>query len=241
MKEKLARLKLLQAVDQILDGLKEQRESLPQDLAELESRVAAKAAARDEIHLRHKDLSSLKSSREIDRANENDRVKKYEGRLQEIKTNREYQALLREVGFAKKAAAELDDEISRLGQELETLAEQVAAADSELEQERAVLNERRSDIERTLTEVEKAYEEEKKNHESLMKEIPRDLLSRYNLVRRRTNLVVVNVGSGACHGCFMALPPQLFNQVRRVDQLYTCPNCHRILFYEQPAAEEAKV
>lgn len=242
LKEKLARLKLLQAVDQVLDGLQQQRASLPQQVAELEAELAKLQALAQSVTQVHKDLVAQKKKRELDQAEELDRVKKYEARLREIKTNREYQALLREIGFAKKAAAEIEEELSKLNEDIKARKDEVAKAEAAVTSKEQEISVRRKETEKTLKEVEKSFAVESKRREELLKDIPRDLLSRYNLIRRRTNLVVVNAKSGACQGCFMALPPQLYNQVRRLDNLYTCPNCHRILLYEpQPAPEAAKV
>ena len=242
MKEKLARLKLLQAVDQVLDGLKEQRDALPRELAELEAELAALQDRHDRVQERYQELTTLKGSRGIDRTKELDQAKRYEAQLQEVKNNREYQALLREVGFAKKAAAELEEEISRIGEEIAQYEGELETATTELESKKQQVEQKRQEAETSREEVERSLAEEAKRYDELRKDIPRDLLSRYNLVRKRTNLVVVGVGAGACHGCFMALPPQLYNQVRRVDTLYTCPNCHRVLFHEpEPAAEQEAV
>ena len=239
MKEKLTRLKLLQSVDQVLDGLKEQRDVLPRELAELEAEMETLQAHHDRIQARFTELTALKSSRGLDRTKELDHVKKYESQLQETSNNREYQALLREVGFAKKAAAELEEELGRISEEIAQHEEQLQTAAEQLEGKKQDVAAKRVEAEESTKNVERTLAEESKRYEELLKDIPRDLLSRYNLVRKRTNLVVVGVGAGACHGCFMALPPQLYNQVRRVDTLYTCPNCHRVLFHEPEAPVEA--
>ncbi len=240
MKEKLSQLKLLQAVDQVIDGLDEQRKTLPKQQAELEAELAELEAAANQAAAQHKEVVDLRARRELDQAEENDRVKKYEARLKDIKTNREYQALLREVGFAKKAAGEIDEELKRLREEIDRLAGEVEAARERTQGKREALQQKQREIRELLAEVEASHGAEDKRRQELLGEVPRDLLSRYNLVRKRTNLVVVNVRAGACQGCFMSLPPQLYNQVRRVDTLYTCPNCHRILFYE-PQEEPVKV
>jgi uncharacterized protein len=233
LKDKLGRLKLLQAVDQVIDGLEQQRKSLPERVEELRQEAAELEATFAKANALHQESVDLRNRRELDRTEEHDRAKKYEVRLRDIKNNREYQALLREIGFAKKAAAEHEEEIIRLKGEIEAQAAQVAVLRAQVETKLAEVAAQNKDTNQALKEVESTYKIEVKRRVSLLEEIPPDLMSRYNLVRKRTNLVVVSVGSGACHGCFMSLPPQLYNQVRRVDTLYTCPNCHRILFFEQ--------
>lgn len=239
MKEKIGRLKLLQAVDQVLDGLQQQRDALPAQVNELEQQRAILQTTYERLKQEADELESNKKRRELDHSEENDRAKKYDARLKDLKTNREYQALLREIGFAKKAAAELSEEVKRLDGELKTKKADLEKAKAELDEKAADIAAKKKDVDKALKEVEKSYAAEFKRHEELLNEIPKDLLSRYKLVRKRTNLVVVNAKSGACQGCFMSLPPQLFNQVRRGDTLYTCPNCHRILTYEAPEPAKA--
>lgn len=239
MKEKIGRLKLLQAVDQVLDGLQQQKDELPRQVAELEEQKNALQATYDRLKAEVDELEANKKRRELDHSEENDRAKKYDARLKDLKTNREYQALLREIGFAKKAATELSEEVKRLDGELKVKKVDLEKAKGELDEKGAEIGAKRKDVDKALKEVEKSYNAEHKRHEELLTEIPRDLLSRYKLVRKRTNLVVVNAKAGACQGCFMSLPPQLFNQVRRGDILYTCPNCHRILTYEAPEPAKA--
>jgi uncharacterized protein len=186
------------------------------------------------------ELEELLQRRELDRNEENDRVKKYEARLKDIKNNREYQALVREIGFAKKAGSELEEEIARLKESLGVRKEEVDTAAALVEEKKAALAAKKAEADKVVAELEQSKSVEIKRRDEVHGEIPPDIMSRYKLVRRRTNLVVVNVRAGACQGCFMSLPPQLYNQVKRVDALYTCPNCHRILYYE-PQDEAVKV
>lgn len=239
MKEKLGRLKLLQAVDQVLDGLQQQKDQLPRTVAEVEGQRDVLQAQFDKLKQEVEDLQATKKKRELDQNEENDRARKYDARLKDLKTNREYQALLREIGFAKKASGELSEEISRLDAELKQKQEALTEAKRLLGEKSDEVAAKRKDVDKALKEVEKSFTTEAKRRDDILAEVPKDLLSRYKLVRKRTNLVVVNAKGGACQGCFMALPPQLFNQVRRGDTLYTCPNCHRILTYEAPEPVKA--
>ncbi|EKD38700.1 MAG: hypothetical protein ACD_75C00638G0001, partial [uncultured bacterium] len=64
-------------------------------------------------------------------------------------------------------------------------------------------------------------------------------LRKYNTLRERRNgKAVVNVVDGVCQGCFMAIPPQLYNQLLRGDQLLECPTCQRMIHYIRPTDEK---
>jgi predicted nucleic acid-binding Zn-ribbon protein len=65
-----------------------------------------------------------------------------------------------------------------------------------------------------------------------------DVLRRYGTIRMRRGLAVVAVSNGTCLGCHMNIPPQLYNQLQRADAILTCPQCHRIIYWDQLMVEE---
>jgi predicted nucleic acid-binding Zn-ribbon protein len=62
--------------------------------------------------------------------------------------------------------------------------------------------------------------------------IRRDVLAKYDAIRRRRGFAVVPAQRGVCMGCNMALPPQLFNTLQRGESIEYCPSCHRIVYFE---------
>jgi predicted nucleic acid-binding Zn-ribbon protein len=70
--------------------------------------------------------------------------------------------------------------------------------------------------------------------EKIIKEIPASLLKRYDALReRRQGVAVVEAKAGSCLGCYMGLPPQMYNNLLKVSELVTCPHCQRVLFVRQ--------
>ncbi len=83
-------------------------------------------------------------------------------------------------------------------------------------------------------------EKDSQRSEQAMK-IKASILRKYDTLRqRRKGLAVVNVVDGVCQGCFMAIPPQLFNRLLRGDELFDCPTCQRIIHY-RPAGRREKL
>ena len=81
--------------------------------------------------------------------------------------------------------------------------------------------------------MEKVLEEAKK----LEADCDKGILSKYRLIRqRRHEDAIVSVISGSCQGCFMNIPPQMANQMQRNKQIIeTCPNCQRLIFWNEAA------
>ena len=72
------------------------------------------------------------------------------------------------------------------------------------------------------------------------KTLPPAMVKRYERLReQRRGIAVVEARDGSCLGCNMSIPPQLYNNLFRGDELITCPHCHRILVLRQAAAQEA--
>ena len=73
----------------------------------------------------------------------------------------------------------------------------------------------------------------------IAEEIDASLMSRYELIfSRRGGNAVVQVTGGICQGCYMNIPPQLWNEIIRSDKVNLCPSCQRILYYKAPQAQE---
>ena len=74
----------------------------------------------------------------------------------------------------------------------------------------------------------------RKAREKIAENIDASLLSRYQMIfNRRAGVAVALARAGTCQGCRMRLPPQLYNEIQKHLQIYFCPNCQRILYYEE--------
>lgn len=160
------------------------------------------------------------------------RLKKSRLRINEIKTNYEYQAMRREIDSTERSNVELQDLIKTKTGEIEQL--QVVL--KEYEEEVAVLRKALDEVKAEA--VEKAGEfggllgVKESEQQTLEKEIDRSLLSKYRMIRqRRYKDALVEVIAGACQGCFMNVPPQMENEIlSRGAGIYQCPNCQRLLY-----------
>lgn len=238
MRNVLARLGQLQEVDLKLDKIRRTREQVPERIRQLEEGVAREAAqlAADEERLRALEAQKAEAERSV--VVDADRLKTAEHRLISIKTVREYQAAKRELDFAKKATSLREEEIGRtsaqieeLGKAIEARREALVGCRAEAEREIAALREE-------LAKVDSQLAAETGERERIVGGIERNLLRRYDTIRsRRQGIAVVEARQGACAGCRMAIPPQIYNEVQSNGDLVSCPNCQRILYFvrEQPA------
>ncbi len=231
----------LQAVHLELDSTREVLNQVPDRLREINEQFERAqeecASVEAEAEELENELVRLKTENE----EESERVRNYDKRLKQLKTNREYQALLREIGFSRRLVAETDEEMKVKNVSLEEAKERL----EELKLALNTLNEEREALDKdwsaSQSDMRKQSEALEKKEKELSHKVPRDIIGRYNLVRQRASVAVVAAENYKCTGCHMSIPPQLFNRLLRGAELLSCPSCSRIMFIDRSeSAEEAE-
>jgi len=232
--EQLQVLKALQVLDRERRELLQHRQQLDDELARLQveldrvqemvDSLAGTIAERQEE--RHELLGKLEHERGL--------AARAESRLPQIKTQREYLAVLKEVDTAKKQIKELNDQVAVKDRELEALSADKGEKDAEM----AALGEqtaaRRTEIEAVAVGLDAGLAEHGRQRDSLTGQLPAAVRKRYEmLLERRNGLAVVEARNGACLGCHMHLPPQLFNRLYVAKEVQCCPHCNRLLYLDE--------
>ena len=232
MNRDLELIKEIQAIDaQIMESERrlvlapKRKEELERELRELYEKVETEKRIIGELERERR-----RKERDLDA--ERERIKKHESRLYEVKTNKEYQALLKEIETAKDTTDKMEEEILILMERIEELRrdyqsslEYLRSREKEIEMEKKRLEQELSSMDKTM----KALQDRKS---SLLREVPEQLKNTYVLLlERRGGMAVANVKDGVCLGCNINLPPQLFIEATKKEEILTCPNCSRILYY----------
>ena len=182
-----------------------------------------------------KDLDSLDKQRrqfESAIAEEQTNLQKAQRKLLEVKTNKEYAAMLAEIEAFKHKISGHEDAVLHLmeltdlrKQELQVLAQQVAEAEQALTE-----GQQRND--RELSALQEILVERQQIREETAGQVEPPVLALYRrLINGRKGIAVVGIKNGTCQGCFLTIPPQLVQEVRRQDRILTCSHCQRILFW----------
>jgi len=234
VQEKIQLLRDLQDIDQQLNEIRKNRQVLETEQATLDSDVARVQAMVDSLT---ESMALLQGDRqELSRAllQEQDNVGKAESRLPSIKTQKEYVAVLKEIDTAKKLNKDLQDQILKKDQEIAALENDKQEKETELNDLSQQVGERKAQIGETLADYDRTLQERGEQRDGLVKGLPADIAKRYKLLfERRNGIAVVEARNGACLGCNMHLPPQLFNNLYSATQIHCCPHCNRLLFIDQ--------
>lgn len=233
----LDRLYLLQEVLIEVHVKTEKRERTPEHLAHIEAAYRDSRQQREETERTLARAAERRKTLESEILDLNEKLKKYQGQLQTVKTNREYGALLNELDVVKRDVRAREDEIL-------ALEESSAAAAAELERRNEAFPAEEADYEEQMKEwraEQAALAEEIAKAEAQAKalraELDNRLLSTFDrLARVRAGIAVAKVDmvgtqTAACSACHVRLRPQLLSDLRLARETVTCESCKRILYW----------
>ena len=234
MRKNLKLLGELQEIDLKVDGLQGEKEGLLAEIAGLEQQVAS---VQSEIAAKNGELVALEEEKqrlEENLAAETDNIARSEGRLKEIKTQKEYQAVSKEISTAKKLKAELEEQILQKIGQIEEFKGDIAGREENLGALEKNVAGQKAEVQKKIEQLEAAIAADTTAREAAVKGLPASVMRRYSLLReQRRGVAVVEARDGYCLGCNMQLPPQLYNTLFRGDELITCPHCQRVLLLRQ--------
>lgn len=234
-REKLKALEDLQKVDLKIRDLSAEAEKHPARLKQIESERNQARTALDATRGKLADNERARRQNEQLLGLEKEKVRKWESRLNELKTPREYAALARELDIAKKTNQAADEELKRLVTEYDALRQQVAGGETALTDKEAVVEREGKEIHAVLDGVQAQMKELEAERARLIAACDKALVSKYERIRKqRGGVAVVQVVGGTCKGCQRNIPPQMANNLLTSNEILTCPNCHRFIY----AAEE---
>ena len=242
MKAEIQQLVALQNLDTTIRRLQDDLEAIPQRRAEIEKEfdqrafeIRALENARDEARHTRTRLEAEVSEQRV-------RVERADRNLMSSKKQDEYTAAIREADAARKLISTLETQIL---EQMEAL-EKAEAALNERADEIASLNSDRDARLRAFDEETKQQADKLAAHqidrEQLLGVLPKPMGALYNRIskRIRDGIAVAEARNGQCMACFMALRPQAMAEVRRGQEVLTCDNCNRILYYAGESAPSSR-
>ena len=231
IEEKLQHLYELQKIDTEIDKIKTLRGELPLEVQDLEDEIAGLETRlenyKNEINEASKSIAAKKQ--EILKSEE--LIKKYTEQLDNVRNNREYDALSKEVEF-QKLEIELQNKRIREAQKLKAEKEvDLEIAKKQHEEKKNDLDAKKAELDDIIAETHKDEENLTKKSEELAANIDERLLTEYRKIRAnaRNGLAVVTVDRDACGGCFNKIPPQRQLDIRSRKKIIVCEYCGRIL------------
>ena len=233
MNEKLSLLIRLQECDSMLAGLSAKKNSLPEKLQKIDEEFQRFKESISQSAMRYEKLKTQREENELKVKKISEAMARSKEKLLDVKTNKEYQAMLKEIETAETSLGGLESQIIILLEEMDELSVQVKQDQETLKHaEKNYLDDKKI-IEEKLSSFDAESDEWNSKRLVLQKNIPEDLLALYEKIRKRNQGVgVIPVWKAVCSGCHMNIPPQLYNELQRSSDLLSCPSCHRIMYFQ---------
>ncbi len=234
MKKQLELLVKLQECDSSIHQAKRMQENHPRLIAQLEETLAREREALQQQEKLLEDTRKKRLQKEQELVLNEDKVQKAKQHLTAVKTNKEYQAALKEIEMIQQGNIRIEEEILTSMEEVERLAVQKAEGEQQLNRTLKEVQERKGILEGELAACARKIEDQEQIKSAFSIQIQTELLDLYHRIKqKRPELTVVAVENSCCTGCHMNIPPQLFNEIKKCQKIITCPHCNRILYWEK--------
>ena len=231
VEEKLKALYQLQTMLSEIDKIKTLRGELPLEVQDLEDEVAGLSTRIEKIKADIEELKSNIATKKIEIETAKTSVEKYKAQQDNVRNNREYDVLTKEIEFQSL-------EIELCEKRIKEYIAAEKAKSEEIEHSNQDLDERKKDLEAKKSELEEIVSETKQEEEKLREKakvlettIEPRLLQAFKRIRKnsRNGLGIVYVQRDACGGCFNKIPPQKQLDIRMRKKIIVCEYCGRIM------------
>jgi predicted nucleic acid-binding Zn-ribbon protein len=203
----------------------------------LDTRLATATAALDTARAKSADNQASRRAIEKDLAIINARLSKFKDQLMEVKTNKEYTAMLKEIEAAQTELRRLEDQLLERMLEADDLTTALKDAEARLAADKNAIAEERGRLEEETARLQRELEQAVASRARVVAETTPAALSAYETVRSRRGVAVVEVRGGYCSACHVRLRPQVANELRKRENLFQCESCQRFLYHPSEAPE----
>ncbi|RKY30769.1 MAG: hypothetical protein DRP74_06345 [Candidatus Omnitrophota bacterium] len=234
LKSQLDALIKLQEIDTQIYALKEEKEAKPQEIVALEAALESKKQNMADLEKKSLDLQKQRKEKELELASKEEEVKKLEGQLYKLKTNKEYQAMLQQIEEVKADSSRIEDGILELFDQADEVKNEIAQEKTRLGEEENKTNQQKKQIDDRVKEIDERLAQLDAGRKRIIPEIEENIFSQYErILHSRDGLAIVKVKANSCAGCNMFVPPQVINLIKMYERIITCEVCNRILYIDE--------
>lgn len=233
MLEAVSKLIEIQRLDNLIADAEEKLAGVPDYLAEAQNELAEAQTEFDSFKEKYdKDLTA---KNELEKSYEENKalLEKAQKKLPEVKNNKEYEAVLKEMDTLKKSVNEAEYKLLELNEAVDKYKSEDDGVTKRLDDAKVQNEKSLKQRDEENSELTAELAENRGKRAEAVTGVKKSLLAKYDRVRNaRNNLAVVRVDDETCTGCYIKVPPQLYVEVVKDKELYQCPNCQRFLYYK---------
>ncbi len=237
MKDLIKHLVNLQETDTRIIEKRFSIEKVPLRISEVDEPLKQAKAELERMKQKTDALAKKKRDKERLLEETNEKIKKMKSRVSDIKTNKEYQAHLKEIEVFERELSDIEEEILGVMEELDVSAKQQRSKEENVSKEAEKLDVFKKELDKEVEELEKELSTLKEKRAKLIGSIEPDIYDKYMmLLRTGSGVAVTQAKNELCTGCNMNIPPQLYVEIKKNEEIIQCPQCLRILY--SPDADE---
>ncbi|QHS60628.1 zinc ribbon domain-containing protein [Chitinophaga agri] len=231
VEEKLASVLRLQKMDSKLDEIQVLKGELPMEVKDLEDEIEGLNTRLSHVEDEIRGIQDFIANKKNAIKDSEALMKKYEKQQDNVKNNREFEAITKEIEMqsleiklAEKHIKDANEEVKDKSRVLEGAKKQIADKESNLKH-------KKGELEKIIAETDKEEKAFRKESDEARSKVEARLLAAYEKIRTnyRNGLAVVTISRDSCGGCFNAIPPQRQAEIRQRKKIIVCEHCGRIL------------
>jgi len=240
IEEKLRALYSLQVVDSEIDKIRTLRGELPLEVQDLEDEVEGLETRIGNLKNEVSELEKSIVSKNNEITSSQALIKKYEEQQDNVRNNREYDSLSKEIEFQTLEIELCNKKIREFTAQTEEKKEVMEEAQTALDERKRDLEGKKAELEDITRDTQKEEEQLAEKSEDLQTRIEERLLTAYKRIRSnaRNGLAVVSIQRDACGGCFNQIPPQRQLDIKSRKKIIVCEYCGRILVDDEISGED---
>jgi predicted nucleic acid-binding Zn-ribbon protein len=229
----------LQKIDKEILSLQKKIEDTPFKVKTVEQPLLDARAEYSSEKKAYDDFLKKRKNKEMQLDEITDRINKLKARTADIKTNKEYQAHLKEIEAIESDKRGIEDELLVLMEQADDMAKKMKAVENIVKDEEKKIEEFRKTLERETRDLESALTELRKKRGQIVAAMDKGMYQEYmRRLESGQGMAVAEVRDEVCMGCHMNIPPQLYVEVRKGENILHCPQCGRYLYYPDQRKEE---
>jgi len=231
VEEKLSSLVSLQKIESKLDEVHILKGELPMEVADLEDEIQGLHARQMRIEEEINGITEFIEQKKTAIKDSQALLKKYEKDSENVKNNREFEAINKETEMQELEVKLCEKHIKDANEEIAEKAIALEKAKKALSAKEGVLSTKKGELEKIISANEKEEKHFNKLADDARSHVDDRLLASYKKIRKnyRNGLAVVAVERDACGGCFYYIPPQKQSEIKQRKKVMVCENCGRVL------------
>lgn len=231
VEEKLKILFELQTIDSKIDDIKTLRGELPLEVQDLEDEIEGLETRISNLHKEVEEIESVAVKKKQEIKDAESHIKKYEEQQSNVRNNREFDSLSKEIEYQKLEIELCEKRIREFTQQAKEKKQTIEQAKALLDERSIDLKNKKSELDDIIAETQKEEDELNRRSEAYAEMIEQRIYTAYKRIRSnaRNGLAVVTVKRDACGGCFNKIPPQRQLDIKIRKKIIVCEYCGRIL------------